>query len=159
MTTIDQDALLRPREFPDGTVTLAGEAPIDRKLREGDPTLGWEGDPTLQLALNTLTGRWEVWRRSDLGGEAVRICSAPQKGGTLPGDELIRLLVNIDSRRTNVVEQIDQHNRALDDSRHAALREHIGAVADKLAWALGRDLGEPAQDGRLYSLGTDDAAH
>ena len=147
MTTGD---LLRPRELPDGRVSMEGEAEIDRLLREGDPTCGWHGDATLSLWYNAINHKWEVWRRGDLDGTATFVCSAT--GDKLPGKSLLRALAAHDTRHHDVVAELDKHNAMVARQQEADFHAKIDDLSDKLAWALGKDLGEPAQDGRLYSL-------
>jgi hypothetical protein len=44
---------------------------IDRRLRDGDPTMGWRGDPTFQLVFNQQTRGFEVWGRDGRGVDYV----------------------------------------------------------------------------------------
>ena len=143
--------LLRPRETPDGVVTMDGEADIDRWLREGLPTLGWDGDPTLSLWHNVISGKWEVWRRGDLDGQATLVCV--RDGEKVPGQELIRQLVKMDTRKRDVVGELERHNEQVRKAQQAEFSARVEDAADRLGWALGKDLALPAPDGKLYSLG------
>lgn len=132
---------------------MEGECEIDRLLRDGDPTVGWTGDDTLSLWHNTILDRWELWRRGDLDAEATLVCTAP--GHRMPGKELLRALAEHDTRHVDVVARVEAANAAHAKAEHDKLMEHAGALGDKLAWALAKDLDEPAPSGKLYSLGGD----
>ena len=73
---------------------------LSRRIYEGDPTLGWEGDPDLMLTFHKITNRWELLRHSPLRGDPDRYVievqgpvgadinpglSAPSSGGLWPG--------------------------------------------------------------------------
>lgn len=128
------------------------DADIADKLRNGDPALGWEGDPELRLVRNAVEGRWEVWRRTPLGHDSL-VCT--RGGDRLPGDDLIRALIAADSRRHDRLAQIEAANAARQKARDDEWSDRNLDTADKLAHAIGQDLGMPAQDGRVYTLGGD----
>lgn len=48
---------------PNAQRQLAANLPfaIQQKIQNGDPSMGWEGDPTLYLQLGD-DGLWEVWQ-------------------------------------------------------------------------------------------------
>lgn len=160
-----RDQIIAPRSLPDGRIEWEPQTGIVRKLREGDPTMGWEGDPTLSLVLNlewcrpddgAKVGRWEVWRQTDDGGSTL-ICGCPRPTGramAMPGNELIRALMRHDSRHVDVGAQVLAENDAVLAARRRAAREHYEATADKLHHALNRDLDNPAPAGRLYRIGS-----
>jgi hypothetical protein len=148
--------ILAARALPDGRYEYAETSRIIDKLRDGDPTLGWEGDPTLSLVLNTQEGVWELWRQNAERHDAppVKIATCPNKG-MMPGDELIRAVMSWDSRRHNRYQQIENENASLMKRRNDEFHEDMQAAGEKLHWALSKDLGMPAVDKKLYTLGGD----
>lgn len=69
------------------------------KLHNGDPTLGWEGDPRLALYLepDPLGGeRWALYRY-EADGQYRKVCQS--KPGLALDERLIQLLVAHDQRR------------------------------------------------------------
>jgi hypothetical protein len=149
--------LVYPGELPDGSVQWVEHTNIGEKLIKGDPTLGWDGDPSLSLVLNVqhvnddgTTGRWEVWQRL-ADGTALLILA--RDGTRMPGPELIRQMVELDTRRVDVAEVVAKHNAKVDADRQKDFEARLDDVGDKLAFALGRDLGVPAQSGRPYPVG------
>lgn len=140
---------LLPRELPDGTVVWDEHLDITNRLRGGDPTLGWAGDEGLTLCRNVKEGRWEVWRRCE-DGEARLVLT--KRGQQLKFDQLLRMLGQADSRHRDVLGEMDAHNAAVEREQQREFDDHHEAAGDKLAWALGRDLGEPMQDGRVVPV-------
>ena len=66
---------------------------------------------------------------------------------------MLRALIAADSRRGDraraLIAADDAHRRDVE----RRLDDQNEELADKLAWALGRDLGLPAQDGRHMPVG------
>lgn len=157
--------LVAPRALPDGSVSWEEQKPeIAKRIREGDPLLAWIGDPRLTLVLNTTFAtdeaeqakvrpdkrglpRWEVWRAHEEGEPTLVVSCIAQR---IDGDQLIRQLAMHDTRGRDLAQEMldlrDAHEADL-SKRH---RDENEALADKLAWALGRDTGAPAQSGRVY---------
>lgn len=145
-------SLILPRELPNGSVEWAAaddSQEIGRRLREGDATLGWPGDPDLTLVRNTVKGRWEVWRRHEDGSASIVM---QRSGDRLPGTGLICAVRDHDTRLVDVLGDIDRHNDALDAARRERARAQTEDAADKLAWALGKDLDLPAAAGKVFPL-------
>jgi hypothetical protein len=153
--TVDLPHIVAPRAMPDGTVSWEEQRPdVAQRIREGDATLGWLGDPLLSLACTpdfegTGVPRWEVWRNSPgCAPEPVAF-----KRGLLEPDQLIRNLAAHDSRTHDLAAELlaarDQRTERVRKDGHEL---HEGN-ADKLAWALGKDLGAPAQSGRMFGTG------
>lgn len=146
--------LVVPHYNSDGSTTWENEQPdIAKRIREGDATLGWIGDPLLELrahphyidAENVDRGtRWEVWRHHE-GTEPTLVA---HKFGKLNGEQLIRNLAAHDTRTRDLATEM----LAARDARREQVRrdghDENEALADRLAWALGRDLSSPAQSGR-----------
>lgn len=122
--------------------TIAGRALIEgdvhdiiRRLEHGDPTLGWEGDPTLALVANVQTGEYEVWGR-DAAGDAYIAISHPRCDASL-----LRKLVASDNRRQGAVERAVAIHDAGERDRTRASEERLEQMADRLQFGLMRDLG------------------
>lgn len=144
--------LLLPRELPDGSIVYTDDVDsqaIGYRLRNGDATLGWPGDPALALVRNTVKDRWEVWRHHEDGSKSI---VGHRAGTRLPGNELILSIRDHDTRLVDVLAGVERQNDELERRREQRFREQTGEAGDKLAWALGRDLDEPAQDGRVFPL-------
>jgi hypothetical protein len=155
---LDIPHLVAPRALPDGSVSWEEEKPdIAKRIREGDGRLNWLGDDRLNLVLNMEFARqdplerglprWEVWRAHEEGDPTLVVTCVAQR---IDGDQLIMQLATHDSRTRDIAGDII----AARDKRAATLakdaRDENEGVADKLAWALGKDLGSPAQSGRIF---------
>jgi len=122
------------------------------QIRNGDPTLGWGGDPRLVLAYNNgLNQRWELLRHEPVRNHPnrhVMVLAGP------PGAEinqaainlLIRRLVEADTHRAgnshvDQMNEIIKHNERLEKQR---VEEGAAATADALAkfyYEAGKALG------------------
>lgn len=111
---------------------------IVRLLQQGDPTIGWEGDPRLYIRRNHHSGGWTVWRLGEDGREYA-ICSS--KGEHKLDKSLLTRLRDHDTRR------VDVHQRMLDQNARAQKNQDQKEYEDtferleKVYWALGRDVG------------------
>ena len=143
--------------LPDGgRLVVEGEAQdVVRRVREGDPTKGWEGDPTLRVVLQPYEGLrsheirylFEVWGVDNHGEPYCLIQSETC------GPELIEKLVHADTRRRDVIgEAIAAQERAQAEKRKT-LGEKFDEVADKLAFALqGENAAHFGGKGRLMPV-------
>ena len=108
-----------------------------QRLQQGDPTLGWSGDPYLVLTWNRIDEVWEVFR--DVGGEVSLVA---RKAGELDGDRLIRELVRRDSQSRGFEDTVDamiKHNDAVQADRERKAHEAQVAAAEHLAYAANKD--------------------
>jgi len=154
MTHVVPHRLVVPTEVHKGRFVWADhDASIADKLRNGDPALGWEGDPDLRLVRNAVEGRWEVWRRTPLGEDSL-VCT--RAGDRLPGDDLILALIRADSRRYDRLAQILAADAAAKRAKESEWSDRNADLADRLAHAVSKDLAMPAADGRVYSFGSSD---
>lgn len=126
--------------LPDGSKHLveADVFDVGRRLRDGDPTLGWEGDPSMSLCVNQHTGMFEVWARDHEGqGE-------PYLAGSWAycDNRVITAMAAGHWKRARKVFQdmIDASDAKAAEADYQS-RQHTGAIAEKLAWAGTRDLG------------------
>lgn len=148
--------LVSPRELPDGSVSWEEQRPeLGARIRDGDGEFGWLGDDRLSLVLNKTyedphgRPRWEVWRRHEDGSSSLVVHKV---GFRINGDELIEQLALHDSRTHDVAGEVLARRVKAKRDKERRFREHSEEKADKLAWALGRDLSVPAQPGRVFPV-------
>lgn len=107
------------------------------KLHFGDPTLGWEGDE--RLALYREGPRW-LLMRLEHDGEYRTVCWS--RPGLELDERLIMHLVAHDARRgANPADQVDRANATATKELEYQATEKVHSAAEKLQWALRRDLG------------------
>lgn len=132
---------LTARMLPAGRSILA-DHDFDRRLHEGDPTVGWVGDPRLGVVYNGDTDRIELWRYCE-DGEARKITQS-RPGVRVLDSDVLRFLAEHDplSRRAyNVNADIAAHNAKVRSRQAADLQAREEAAADRLQWALRKDIG------------------
>ena len=133
------DALQVPFFLPDGK-SLLMDSDFMRRLREGDATIGWTGDP--RLGVYHADDCIEIHRLCEDG--EVRLIMRSKPGVTSLGSEALRFLAEHDtqSRRAyDPVEEINRHNAGVEKSIADREKDRRGEAAERLAWALRRDLG------------------
>lgn len=107
-------------------------------LHNGDPTLGWEGDP--RLALYRSEGdRWELWRLEH-DGEMRMFCRS-KPGAKLDRGLIVQLVAHDGRRGFDLKKHVDEANAAVHRANDARISDMQASAADKLAWALRKDLG------------------
>ena len=123
-----------------GLILAGHQGNIAQLVKYGDPLVGWRGDPTMDTYLDENTGQVEV-HAFDSHGE--RYCACTVNAATDPGwrHTLLRQLTEWDPRRVNVVDKFSQEQEARAAAKKRADRNVIEERADKLAWALRRDIG------------------
>lgn len=137
-------------QLPDGRVAEVDTdvLGIARRLNEGDPTLGWPGDPDLGLVWNEIDRVFEVWHTS-VTGEAYKVCDHHRCDA-----DLIRKVVQADNRHASVFDRIRRENERIDREREAYWDDwHANHWVPKARWALRRDAGWDTP-GSVVSLGT-----
>lgn len=129
--------------YINGQQTWMAEADpeIVKLLQEGDPTIGWEGDPRLYIRRNNYTGGWTVWRLCEDGQERA-ICSS-KASHNLDKSLLIRLRDH-DSRKVDVFQKVDKQNTAAKKAQDTAQEEFVHEMLEKVYWAAAKDLGNNA---------------
>lgn len=124
-------------EVVDGrTLWLAPEVQdfVDR-LHNGDPTLGWEGDP--RLALYRVGDRWEIWRLER--DNEYRLVMRSRPGAKL-SSEAIKVLIAHDTRRGyDPATALYEHNRKIYEAADKQFEDRLDDLSDKLDWALKKD--------------------
>lgn len=112
-------------------------AEIMDKLQNGDPALGWEGDPFLDMYHDG--DCWYLCRHEHGTVEPI-IRSRP---GMKLDHRLIEFLVTHDAQRGyNVVDDVLRQNEQWERSRMQAADEAISEVSDRLAFNLRKDFGQ-----------------
>lgn len=144
--------MYHPQLMPDGS-TIIYDGDVAKALTKGDPTKGWEGDERLALTWNGKDQRIELWRCEEDG--EYRLVLRGKPGKRIVDQGLIDFLVAHDTRRGyNPYAEAMAGNLA-NEKRIADERDGaIGEVADKLHWALMKDIGhlEGGSRKRLHTV-------
>ena len=131
-------------------LVLPGEhLDIATRVRDGDPVIGWRGDAGMDTYLFGEHRRCEVWA---FDAHGTRYCAASVNVG-VPGwqHQLLRKLRDGDWHRgPTVFDEIDRRNDARERSRDAAAAAAGEERAEKLAWALKRDIGHLVSGTRRF---------
>lgn len=123
---------------------------IARRIREGDES-GWRGDPTASIMFNPLTQHFEVWLIDDQNTPYIA-CSGPKCDHSL----IVKLIEGDWQKGKRLLEEIQKKNRAARDAEDAKQREKAEEIADKMHFAILKDLGHlEGQTKRLYSMHSD----
>lgn len=143
LTTVYHPDHLR-LEYPGGADKLIRvDHPAVNALTDGEPTLGWEGDPRLQMYVNPKDDVWVLMRFENDG--QYRVVTVSPVGQTLNNEEVNKLILRLvahDTRRGfDPKAATDAHNAQQDKSEVDQLSEYNAQKADKLAWAIRKDLG------------------
>lgn len=107
---------------------------LDKRIKEGDPTCLWPGDPRMFLMFNPQKQKYQVWRACEDGVERI-ICS------WLPNQmdsRLLRHLASIDSQTRDVLGNIDRHNESLTRQREANAAAATDEAADYIRYIARR---------------------
>lgn len=129
--------------LPDGrALWVAPEVQdIQRRLREGDPTLGWEGDNRLALYRGEGDDRWYLYRLEADGQYRMVLRSKPEVSLIT----LIPWLVKHDSRSGyDAAAEVDAANAKLVADLEATEHEQAVEIISKVIWGINRDLGAQA---------------
>jgi hypothetical protein len=108
-------------------------------MHNGDPTLGWEGDP--RLALYRTKNGWELDR---MGEDGYLYTIARSRKDLALDRSLIMHLVAHDTRRKSALKQHDELVKLKEVAEAASDAAHAEKVAEKLEkvyWGVGRDVG------------------
>lgn len=110
------------------------------QIQNGDPTIGWEGDPRLAVYRGP-ENRWEVWRL-EADGE-YRLVARSMPGGALDRSIIFHLRAH-DLRRQSAAEllaAVDKHNDHLRASRNASAHERAVEGLQKAMFYLDKEVG------------------
>lgn len=108
---------------------------IATRIQRGDES-GWRGDPSASLMFNPLANRFEVWM-VDATNTPYVACSHDRCDHTL----ITKLIEGDWQKGKQLAEDIMKRNRQIKDAHEQAEKDKRQELADKLHWALVRDLG------------------
>lgn len=113
-----------------------------RQLQQGDPAMGWEGDPQLFIRKNLHTGGWTLWRLEDDNVERAVCHSKPNAAGKHVADKSLFLrLMEHDTRRGDVFAKLHAKNAAVQKEKDTKEYEAHYEKLDKVYFALAKDVG------------------
>lgn len=131
-------SLLVP-EYLNGVPTFVPYAhDIQRKLKEGDPSIGWEGDERLYIAPRDGAEGYVVGRLCEDGVKRLICYSKPPHR---LDQELLVMLRDNDTRRTDVRKRIDLHNARIQKEHDERATERIAEAMDRVVHGLRKDQG------------------
>lgn len=108
---------------------------IARRIREGDES-GWRGDPTASVMFNPLTQHFEVWMVDALNRPYIA-CSSSRCDHSL----IIKLIEGDWQKGRKLLEDIQKKGQAAHNAKVQAERDKVEEMADKIHWAIVRDVG------------------
>lgn len=144
-------SLSLPTLLNDGSVLMV-EHDFMTRLHQGDPTIGWLGDERLGVYA-TPTGV-EIKRLCEDG--ELRVIMRSTKDRPVLGTDTLRFLAAHDSRGAghDVVERMFAQNARVDAERAAKFKEFCDEAADRLEFALMKDIGATEGSGARHRLYT-----
>lgn len=96
---------------------------IVRRIQNGDPTKGWEGDPRLEVYFEPALDRWELWRLEHDGQHRMVMASKP---GVALDLDVIDFLVSHDRNRGfDVAKTLHVVNDGIRRSRSTEFQEWV----------------------------------
>lgn len=120
---------------------------ISTRIQRGDES-GWRGDPSASLMFNPLANRFEVWM-VDATNTPYVACSHDRCDHTL----ITKLIEGDWQKGKQLAEDIMKRNRQIKDAHEQAEKDKRQELADKLHWALVRDLGHlEGSNRRIHSM-------
>jgi hypothetical protein len=120
--------------------SLLMDSDFDRRLKEGDASIGWTGDE--RLGVYYADGRLELRRLCEDG--ELRVIMRARPGVKVLDTQTLRFLAEHDSqsrRAYDVRAEMDQHNDTIRRDAERQVAAHNEQFAEKLRWALRRDIG------------------
>lgn len=133
--------IMQPHFQPNGQVVEIDSDLLDA-LHNGYAPLGWEGDPLLFLAYNRATDRVELWRHNLNRDGKPGLIMRSKQGQRIADMNLIKFLVEHDTRRTDVLANIEKHNAQVRKDQLDAKRDKMGEAAERLYWGFQKDIGQ-----------------
>src|SRR5688572_28655510 len=146
-------SLSLPTLLADGSTLMVDHDFITR-LHTGDPTIGWLGDE--RLGVYATPSGIEI-RRLCEDGEIRTICRS-KPGVRYLNTDTLRYLAAHDGRGAghDVVERVIAQNMAVEAEQDAKFKEFCDVTADRMEFAMMKDLGRTEGSGlskRLYTVG------
>lgn len=134
--------IMTPHFQPDGGMFEIDSDLIDA-LHNGYAPLGWEGDPLLFLAWNRATQRIELWRHNLNRDGKPGLVMRSKPGQRTADMNLIRFLVEHDTRRGyDAAADIAKHNAKVRQDHLDAQRDKMGEAAERLYHGFQKDIGQ-----------------
>lgn len=115
---------------------------IVRRIQQGDPTKGWEGDPRLEVYFAPELRRWELWRLEHDGKHRMVMASKP--GVTLGLDVIDFLVAHDRNRGFDPHKHITVVNEGIRRRRSAEFQEWVNEE-------IGPRIAHAASKGRFHS--------
>lgn len=108
---------------------------IARRIREGDES-GWRGDPSASLMHNPFSNQFEVWMVDGMNQPYIAATSTKCDHSLL-----IKLTEGDWQKGKQLLEAMQKKNRDIHQSKIDAEEDTRMEIADKLHWALMKDVG------------------
>lgn len=113
---------------------------INERVRRGDPTVGWRGDQTMDVILNTAAEKVEVWGFDRAGNRYIAASESVHHPGWR--HRLLERLRDGDWQRPGRFDEIQRANDRATAARQAQVDDRLDEAGEKLHWALRRDVGQ-----------------
>ena len=126
---------------PNGAIVEIDSELLDA-LQNGYSPFGWEGDPLLFLAYNRATDRIEVWRHNLNRDGKPGLVMQSKPGQRIADMNIIKVLMAHDTRRVDVVSDMQKHNAKVRADHVSDQRDKMGEAADRLRHAFQKDIGQ-----------------
>lgn len=115
---------------------------VDTKLKNGDPAIGWRGDPRLSLQVGQIVTqkgvliaeKLEVWRHNEDGSDTCLSWWEMHELGRVLWD--LRLMDMHSPAYEPALERIDRHNSHTDAERGTEIRDRYGEIAEHFVWVF-----------------------
>jgi hypothetical protein len=120
--------------------TLLMDSDFEQRLKHGDASIGWTGDE--RLGVYQADGRIEIRRLCE--DDELRVVMRSRPGMRILDTQALRFLAEHDSqsrRAYDVRADMDKHNATVERHAQADHRAHVEQFADKLRWAMRKDIG------------------
>jgi hypothetical protein len=132
-------SVYHPEYLFDGAL-MRVDHPTVRPLVEGEPTLGWEGDPRLVIYLHLRVERFVLYRL-EADGEYRGVAQLPAGAEITPEsmNKLIARLVAVDTRRGyDAMTDLDKAEASVLRAKATDYQAELEQVADALHFGLAR---------------------
>lgn len=124
--------------------TAAVGGRLQEVVQQGNPDVGWEGDPYLELRYNPQEDSWDIWdtlltppalvlrKKTDgLRDLDTRTLCEKLKAAQIKGKA---------KGAQTILDRVNARNQAIEDERRKVLVSYTEAAAEKIVWALRKDL-------------------
>lgn len=108
------------------------------RLRYGDGVLGWEGDPNMQLFVDTETGLFDVWTLGRDGETADLVVARKPYADS----RLIEDVIRADGQRFDIVGQIIDKEAERQKQLKKLRDDQFEEFADRMQFALLKENGQ-----------------